>query len=245
MMSRLACVLIGFLGALALLGGCATPYQKKSFWTGPGYEDEKLAEGVYRVTSLVNQITSPEDAVKYWHRRAQELCGSPTYEESLKQGMRGPHNFYFVQGVARCQGATASIATIRDGGRSESSSKALLFYVTEVNGKRVENSLSVTEQENYGLGMYVTPVLLERQVLAEGEVLLKLRGQVHFGAPILAIVNMGKNYDATEVIRLQPKANAVYVVNGELTEAKSAVWLEDDATGERVGTPEPKPQAAK
>ena len=246
MTSRLASALIGLVATAALLAGCTTPYQKRTFWTGTGYNDDQIADGVYRVTSLVTPFTAPEDAAKYWHRRAKELCGSDAYEVNIRQSLRGPNNnLPFVQGFVRCQGASAPIATIRDGGRRESSSKVLFFFVQEVNGKSVENSLSVTSEENSGQGMHVTPIFVERQVLAEGELRLKLRAEVHFGAPILALINIGKNYEATEVIRLEPKPNAVYVVNGELSEARSAVWLEDDATGEKVGTPEPSPGLAK
>lgn len=243
---KLTGLLIGVVATAALLMGCATPYQKRTFWTGTGYNDEKIADGVYRVTSLVTPPSTPEDAVKYWHQRAKELCGSDDYEPNVRQSLRGPYKtFPFVEGFVRCQGADAPIATIREGGRSESSSKALLFFVKEVNGKSVENSLSVTSQENYGQGMHVTPIFLEHQVLAEGELRLELRAEVYFAAPILVLVNIGKNYNATAVIRLQPKPNAVYVVNGELSEARSAVWLEDDATGEKVGTPEPSPEVVK
>jgi hypothetical protein len=213
--------------------------------TGSGYSDEKIGEGVYRVTTLVNAFTTPDDALKYWRRRAAELCGSETYESSFKQSLRGAHGFPFVQGFVRCPGSSAPIATIRDGGRSESSSKALIFYVQAVNGKSVDNSLHETTIAYHGQGMNFAPIFVERQVLAEGEVRLELRAAIHFGAPILALMNAGKNYDATQIIRLQPKPNAVYVVNGELTEARSAVWLEDDATGEKVGTPEPPAGAAK
>ena len=246
MTSKLAGVLIGLVATVAFLGGCATPYQKRTFWTGAGYTDEKIADGVYRVTSLVTPPSTSEDAVKYWHQRAKELCGSDGYEPNTRQSLRGPYKTIpFVEGFVRCQGASAPIATIRDGGRSESSSKALLFFVKEINGKSVENSLSETSKASYGQGMQVTPIFLERQVLAEGELRLELRAEVYFAAPILVLISIGKNYDATAVIRLQPKPNAVYIVNGELSQARSAVWLEDDATGEKVGTPEPSPAVVK
>ena len=69
---------------------------------------------------------------------------------------------------------------------------------------------------------------------------LTLNAAVHFAAPILALINMGKNYTASAVIRFKPKANGVYVVAGKLSETEQSVWLEDE-TGERVGTPDPPP----
>jgi hypothetical protein len=98
-----------------LLSGCATKYQKKTIWDGLGYTDEKIAEGVYRITYLVNANTPAEDAVKYWHQRATELCGSSDYDHDEKltsQNNRDynpaifsyqDHYFPYVEGTATCK----------------------------------------------------------------------------------------------------------------------------------------------
>jgi len=230
---------LGCICAAILLGGCATPYQKQSFLTGPGYTDEKLGDGVYWITSEVSAFTPEQEALNHWKRRANELCGTDAYDSTIQQSMRGSHgNFAYVEGIARCPGATAPVATIKDDIESEGDSKALIFYVDKINGKSVENSLQATTQASHGQGFHMTPQLIERPVLADGEVRLTLRAEVHFAAPILAIANMGKNYTASESIRFRPKPNGVYVVKGELTDARAAVWLEEDKTGEHVGTPE-------
>ena len=101
------------LGLCAVLSACATGYQKKTAWDGLGYTDEKISDGVYKVTYLVNAKTPPQDALKYWHMRAKELCGSDNYKHDEKQtvhvnrnmGLYGTttyHNFPYVVGTVTC-----------------------------------------------------------------------------------------------------------------------------------------------
>jgi hypothetical protein len=73
---------------MLILSGCATGYQQKNIWDGLGYTDEKIGDGVYRLTYLANAITPPESTMKYWHARARELCGSGNYEHSAKLTMQ-------------------------------------------------------------------------------------------------------------------------------------------------------------
>ena len=141
MTSRLA-VFVALACTVTLLVGCATPYQKKTILDGLGYSDEKLEDGVYRVTYVVSPFTPPEDALKYWHQRARELCGSDGYEGHAQERMRGRQmKSAYVQGIVRCGGSAAAIATIRDTGWSEDSRKVLFFYVSEIDGKSIEDGL--------------------------------------------------------------------------------------------------------
>ncbi len=41
-------------------------------------------------------------------------------------------------------------------------------------------------------------------------------------------------YEATDVIAFEPKPNRRYVVQGVLQEGQKSVWLEDEATHQRV-----------
>jgi hypothetical protein len=102
------------LGACVVLSACATGYQKMNVWDGLGYTDEKVADGVYKLTYLVNANTPAQDALKYWHVRARELCGSDNYQHDEKQtiyvnrnaGVYGSttyHNFPYVVGTVTCK----------------------------------------------------------------------------------------------------------------------------------------------
>ncbi len=59
---------------------------------------------------------------------------------------------------------TGPVATVQDWVRAYSSGKADFFYVAEVNGNRIEDSLSKTYMVNRGRGMIMAPVTLERKV---------------------------------------------------------------------------------
>ena len=64
---------------VALLTGCATPYQRMGF-TG-GYEDTHIKDNVYFVNVQTNALTSPATATQYFHRRAKELCLENGYQD--------------------------------------------------------------------------------------------------------------------------------------------------------------------
>jgi len=134
------------------------------------------------------------------------------------------------------EGYTGPKALIRDSGTTQSSEKGEFFYLSAVNGKTIEDSLSATREANYGRGFAMTPKIIEREVPAQ-ELQLKLEARVAYAAPILELANSRELYSATQTITLEAKPNAVYIVKGQLTEGNSSVWLEDMATGERVGTP--------
>ena len=135
---------------------------------------------------------------------------------------------------------TGPKATVRDSGASEGASKASFYYLSAVNGKTVNESLSETRQANHGRGFQMTLNIVEREVPADRELQLTLDAKVAYAAPILELINSGSMYHATQVIRFQPEPNGVYIVKGELGADKSSVWLEDAKTKERVGTPVPK-----
>lgn len=97
------------------VGGCATGYQKASSFHPLGYTDEKVGEGIYRLTYKVNANTPSADASKYWHQRANELCGSGDYDHNEKLTMVNhrdynpaifsyqDHYFPFVEGTVTCK----------------------------------------------------------------------------------------------------------------------------------------------
>ena len=102
--------LLMLLSACVVLASCATGYKKKSAWDGLGYTDEKVSDGVYEVTYLANALTPNQDALKYWHMRAKELCGSDSYQYDVKETIQANknyrtgsvHNFPYVVGTVTC-----------------------------------------------------------------------------------------------------------------------------------------------
>jgi len=128
-------------------------------------------------------------------------------------------------------GYQGSLATIKDSVRSHGSSKADFFYLTEVDGKRIEDSRIKTIQVNHGRGFYMQPVVLERKVPARMST-LKIVGRTEYAAPILALTNTV--YQVVGDVSFRPEANRTYVVKGELGEAYSVVWIEDAESGVMV-----------
>ncbi len=59
--------------AVLSLSACVTPYQPKSFFIG-GYTDFEVQPGVIYLLFEANGFTSRPTVVRYWHRRASELC---------------------------------------------------------------------------------------------------------------------------------------------------------------------------
>ena len=132
------------------------------------------------------------------------------------------------------EGYTGPIATIRDSARSESGSRALFFFVSELDGKQIETSLARTRAANYGRGFALTPSAIERKIPAKPTT-VKLEGHTAYGAPIQELVMASQMYEVIDMVEFDPKPNGRYVVEGILEEGKKSVWLEDEATHQRVG----------
>jgi hypothetical protein len=116
----------------------------------------------------------------------------------------------------------------------ETRSRATFFYVSEVNGKRIETSLAATRSANYGKGFSISPMAISRAVPA-GKLTLKLEGTHAYGAPIQEIVMAATMRSVTEVIEVELKPDVSYQVRGILNDDKAEVWLEILGTTERIG----------
>lgn len=127
---------------------------------------------------------------------------------------------------------TGPVATIKDSVMAYSSAKADLFYLTHVEERRIEDSRSRTLKVNYGRGLNMTPVVLERKVPARTST-FKVVGRTEYAAPILALTNAV--YQVTGDIKIAPEKDKTYIVKGELGENYSAVWIEDMETNSVVG----------
>jgi hypothetical protein len=130
------------------------------------------------------------------------------------------------------EGYTGPRATTRDTGSSESSSRAVMFWVSEVDSKQIKTSPGETARANEGRGFSMSPVIISREVPANEPLTLKLIGSRIFAAPILDLTNPSYRVEGT--VNFEPKEGKVYEVRGEVGEKYSGVWLVEAGTGEVV-----------
>ena len=130
------------------------------------------------------------------------------------------------------EGYTGPVAIIKDSVKPITQSKADFFYVSEIDGKRIEDSRIKTRGLNQGRGFNMTPSLVERNVPAQ-KATFTLVGRTEYAAPILALTNTV--YQVTGKVTFAPETYRSYVVRGELGENYSAVWLEDEITSKTIG----------
>ncbi|MES2632276.1 MAG: hypothetical protein V4669_04850 [Pseudomonadota bacterium] len=142
------------------------------------------------------------------------LTGCATFAPSVPEGYSGP------------------VAIIKDSVKTLSQSKADFFYISEIDGKRMEDSRVRTLRMNQGRGFNMSPSAIERNVPAQ-KATFTLVGRTEYAAPILALTNTV--YQVTGKITVSPETYRSYVVRGELGENYSAVWLEDETSGKVIG----------
>jgi len=142
------------------------------------------------------------------------LAGCSSIQPSLPEGYAGP---------------TAMLA---DSAKVLSGSKVDFYFVESINGKRVENSLLSTESANFGRGMSMTPVIVQRPVAA-APLQVDIVARTGYAAPIQAM--LGAVYEVKGRVDLSLEAGKKYFVRGELGEAYSAVWIEEESTGAVIG----------
>ncbi|MGB6223072.1 hypothetical protein [Haloferula sp.] len=128
---------------------------------------------------------------------------------------------------------TGPTATIQNTGTAQDAFKASVFRVSKVEGK---NSLSSPMRTPYGGGPGVMIGESKVQIPAGQPIQLTLSAHDHFAADGAALVytfggNVAKT--ATETFTFTPKANATYLVNGQLGKESSSVWMNDAASGQR------------
>lgn len=125
------------------------------------------------------------------------------------------------------------LATVQDSAESETGSRAQFYYLSEIDGRRIDNVLGATRQANAGRGFSLSPVTYRRDVPAQAST-LKLAARVAYGAPIQEMLNMATVYSVERTVTVKLESNKRYVVKGVLSADKKEVWLEDEATGARV-----------
>lgn len=152
---------------------------------------------------------------------AAALTGCAAYEHSLPEGYKGP------------------VATLHDSSGPVESRKADLFFVTQIDGRKVKDSLTETIARNQGRGFSLSPFMLDHDVPAK-PLLVSLSGITHYAAPILALT--GKVYQVEGTVSFTPDANRDYVVKGSLGPDATAVWIEEQDTGKIVARVDGSPK---
>jgi hypothetical protein len=125
------------------------------------------------------------------------------------------------------------LATIRDSGFLETANRAQFFYLSEIDGKKIDNVLSASKKANAGRGFSMSTVEHARDVPAKASTLV-LEGRVSYGAPIQEIMNSSTVYTVQRTVNFAPESNKTYVVKGTLTSERKEVWLEEAASGKRI-----------
>jgi hypothetical protein len=124
------------------------------------------------------------------------------------------------------------VARVTDSVTPLSGSSADFFYLSKIDGRTIDESLSATGRANYGRGMLMDPVVIARPVPARASS-FTIVGRRRYAAPILELVN--PIYRVTGDVDFIPMPDRTYVIKGILGEKYSGVWIEDSATGETVG----------
>ena len=141
------------------------------------------------------------------------------------------------------EGATA---TIVDSYEYRSNARAYFYFVSHIDGQAIANAATSSSSASSGNGLRLTLFGSERAVPVQ-PLNLKLIAQPVGGAPIIDLLNTGKNYSKELDITFTPTPGEFYVVKGELAEDTQLVWLEDskgvivagDDTDENVVTQPP------
>lgn len=128
---------------------------------------------------------------------------------------------------------TGPLATIHDTALSETSNRAQYYFLSEIDGKRIDNVLGETRAANYGRGFSLTPSKFVRDVPAQPSK-LKLVGKIGYGAPIQEMINSATVYTVEKSVDVKLEATKHYVAKGVLSAEQKDVWLEDLDTGKRV-----------
>jgi hypothetical protein len=127
------------------------------------------------------------------------------------------------------------IATVQDNATADSGHRAEFFFLSEIDGRRIDNILTASVAANWGKGFSVEIVPFQRQIPAK-TVTVKIQGRVKYGAPIQELLNAATLYTVERTIVFTPASNKTYAVFGRLTADQRTIWLLDTETQKDVET---------
>jgi hypothetical protein len=133
------------------------------------------------------------------------------------------------------EGYSGPRATLQDTGTYEDGSKAIVFIALEIDGRSIQNTVRASQSASYGKGFALTLRHISRDIPAR-PLTVKLRGTHVTAAPIHEIASRvaGTFFSVEGDVSFSPEDGKLYYVTGELTKAKSCVWIEDRATNAAV-----------
>jgi len=143
-------------------------------------------------------------------------------------GLTGCHSFP----PTLPEGYVGPTATIKDTNAPIDMGKAEFFYLSHVDGNKIMNSVWNTYRASDGLGEYLSAVVLEHKIPAK-TMRLGIIGETIYAMPARAL--MSTVYEVKGEIEFTPLPDAVYIIQGNLTEEGCTVQVEHEETGEVVG----------
>jgi hypothetical protein len=144
---------------------------------------------------------------------ALTLSGCALPQDPLPTGYEGP------------------VAVVADTTRSETSNKAQIFAITEVDGQKIQNAFSASRSASENKGFSLLAVAMNHRIPAH-PVKVTLRASHATGAPIHELMSRaaGNFYEVEGVVDFTPTPQGRYIVNGILAKEGSSVWIEDADT---------------
>jgi len=127
---------------------------------------------------------------------------------------------------------TGPTAIIEDSTVRNTKSQVDFYYLSQVDGKSVENALGNSRMSSSGGGFNMSIAPVDRRVLPQ-EAVFEIVGRTGYAAPIQSFTN--KVYEVKGDVTFTPQERTVYVVKGTLGESYSAVWIEEKETGNLIG----------
>ena len=152
----------------------------------------------------------------------------------------GVVGFLLVTGCAQNpipEGYRGPTARIVDTIEPQGEHSAYIFYVEEVDGRRIDNASAWATRANSGNGLSLRLYSVEfgRNVPA-APAAFKVVGYIHYPAPIQTLFNRTGRVSGT--INFTPEPDGDYIVTGKLNDDHPAVWIEDahshKVAGEKV-----------
>lgn len=132
-------------------------------------------------------------------------------------------------------GYTGPTATVFDSSESIDGSRSKMFVLAEIDGAPIDQSVQASARASSGQGFSLTQVVLQRAIPARA-MKVKLVGTYTYAAPIQKIAAQvsGSFVEMEAIVSFTPEPEGKYVVRGLLSKERSALWIENQATGQVV-----------
>jgi len=121
------------------------------------------------------------------------------------------------------EGYIGDISFIKDSKKYHDTGKADMFVLEKVNDKEIYHSRAFAREKSYGKGDYLHSKDLEHEVPSV-KAKFTIVGRTVYAMPIRAL--SGKVYEIKTDVEFEPKPNHKYVVQGNLSETRSVIWIE-------------------